>query len=453
MSSNTVSAAHQKGFHATLRSVTVITVLLAIVTGCAPSTTKLLAPAPNLYAEGAGRQYPADSVPTGFRRTITEILYVTDRRPEIGPDGTLERYTAQRSDSMAFGVSLVEYGELEDWPALLTRTQTANARELTRLDPVFLQEIVRFPATPMPFSEDRGRLQARPDLAATYHAQADAMRREITQRLRKHDLDRVTVFTHGFKNEFEDGLGTLANLWHYTGRQSLPLAYSWPTGDPGLLSYFRDVLSGEFTVFHAKETLRILASIPDVRQIDIVSHSRGSAVMSAALRELLIEARALGRDPRQVMKTGVLIMAAPDIDLGVARQRLVAERFGQAFEQINVYTNPGDQALGLSGLIGRIARLGTLRAQDEEAAEFARLARLGNVSFIMVEGVQSPLGHSYFRENPAVMSDIILTLATREMPGSEFRPLIPEMPNVWRLSPGYPDFLPGNIETVFEGRR
>jgi esterase/lipase superfamily enzyme len=409
----------------------------------------MLAPVPNLYSEGAARSYPASAVPEGFRRTTTEILYVTDRRPELDESGNIASYSAKRSDSMSFGVSLVEYGVLNDWTELVSRTSVAQARGLDRLDPVYMQEIARFPATPMPFKAGGGRLQARADLAARYDKKADLMREEVAKRLRTHGLDRVTVYVHGFKNAFEDSIGTLANLWHYTGRQSLPISYSWPAGNAGLFAYFEDVQAGKFTVFHAKEMLRILASIPEVRTIDIVAHSRGAVVMTDALRELLIEARASGGDPHEIMKTGVLILAAADLDLGVARQRLVAERFAQAFEQINVYTNPSDRALKLSSVIGKIARLGALRASDPEAAEFARLAQLGNVNFIVVDAARGQIGHSYFRKNPAVMSDMVLTLAGRERPGTVYRPLEQQMTNVWRLPAGYPENLPDNLSSLW----
>ncbi len=90
-------------------------------------------------------------MPKGLRRTLTEILYVTDRNAEIDADGDLSGYGSGRSHSMAFGVSLVEYGGLETWDELILRTHEGDARALTRLDPVYLEEFTRFPATPLPF--------------------------------------------------------------------------------------------------------------------------------------------------------------------------------------------------------------------------------------------------------------------------------------------------------------
>ena len=89
----------------------------------------------------------------------------------------------------------------------------------------------------------------------------------------------------------------------------------------------------------------MLSQIPELGQIDIVAHSRGSDVVTTALRELIIEARGAGIHPKLALKTGTFIMAAPDIDIDIVRQRLQAERFAEAFEQINLYINPADRAL------------------------------------------------------------------------------------------------------------
>ncbi|WP_371225902.1 alpha/beta hydrolase [Roseovarius sp. 2305UL8-3] len=403
------------------------------------STTGILAPAPNLYKSGTDDIYPAEDVPKGLRRTLTEILYVTDRGPVMDTDGVLTGYGSGRSDSMAFGVSLVEYGELETWNELVLRTHEGDSRALTRLDPVYLEEFSRFPATPLPMGRAGGRLLTTEEAARSYQASAQVMREELGARLRNHGLNRMLVYIHGFNNEFDDSVGTLANVWHYAGRRSLPISYSWPAGNGGLLGYFRDSESGDYSVFHVKEFLRALASIPEIDKIDIVAHSRGSAVMTDALRELIIEARARGQDPQVALKTGMLVLAAADLDIGVVEQRLVAERFSDGFEQINIYANPDDGALRLSRIIGNFDRLGSLGSNTATSKEFSNLVDTDNVNIIIVKDPGSGLGHSYFRENPAVMSDIVLALRTRERPGTAYRPLEQLGENVWELHSNYPD--------------
>lgn len=420
---------------------------LSLVLCACTNTSVLLAPPPNLYTFETGAEYPATAVPETLRRTRSEILYVTDRNPNLDASGVVTGYGDRRSDQMAFGVTLVEYGAVESWDDLVTRTQSAAGSVSTRLDPVYTEEIVRFPATPLPYQAGAGRLQASPEAQKAYTESVTTMQQEISTRLRRTGLDRVMVYVHGFNNEFDDAVGTLANIWHYTGRQSLPVMYSWPAGSDGPLAYFRDLESGEFSVFHVKEFMRALSGVPGLDRIDIVAHSRGTAVMTTALRELLIEARTQGGNPRARMKTGILVLAAADLDLGVVRQRLVAERFADGFEQINIYVNPDDGVLELSRIIGRVSRLGNVNPSELSERERADLASADNVSVIIVEGGSTQLGHGYFRENPAVLSDIVLALRTRAAAGSVFRPLEPVVQNIYTLHQDYPaEALPENLD-------
>ena len=128
----------------------------------------------------------------------------------------------------------------------------------------------------------------------------------------------------------------------------VPMLYSWPSGSDGLFGYLTDRESGEFTIFHLKQFLRVLASTPGLRRIHIVAHSRGAAVAFTALREMIIEDRARGLDPVESLKIENLILAAPDVSFDIVGQRLVAERFGLAFGRLTVYINQSDDALKLA---------------------------------------------------------------------------------------------------------
>ena len=74
------------------------------------------------------------------------------------------------------------------------------------------------------------------------------------------------------------------------------------------------------------------------------------------MRELLIEHRRT-EDLKKYFKIANLILAAPDLDYGVVRQRLLAEQFGTAFGQITVYTTSGDKALSLSQFFCAVSAL------------------------------------------------------------------------------------------------
>ncbi len=429
------------------RSLLLAGVLMLSACGIPSSFSTSLAPAPNLYTFETGIDFPADQVAPGLRSTEGDILYVTNRN--VAAEGEAwQSYGADRSKSMAFGVAGVDYGNLSSWDELVTRTQTSGLQTTTRLTRTDTQELSRFPAIPLPYEPGGGRLQTTAEANAAYEARSATMRAELSRRMRANGQSRALVYIHGVNSEFDHAVTTLATIWHYAGRQSLPVVYSWPAGNAGLLGYFRDSEAGSFSVFHVKEFLRLLASVPEVKDIDIVAHSRGNDVMIEALRELIIEARASGKDPKQALKMGMLVMAAADIDVGVMRQRMVAERFGQAFEQISIYTNPDDRALRLSGIIGRVTRIGSRDVDSFTPEDLASFARIGTVNTIMVDQAGGRYGHSYFRENPAVLSDIVLALRSRALPGSPYRPLENVLNSVvWRLHPNYPaDPLPVELD-------
>jgi esterase/lipase superfamily enzyme len=246
------------------------------------------------------------------------------------------------------------------------------------------------------------------------------------------------IFVHGFNNELQDGITTTAGLWHYAGRIGVPISYSWPAGNPGLTAYFKDRESGEFSTYHFKEFLRALAAIPELQKITIVAHSRGADLVTTGLRELVIFERGAGRDARKSLKIDSLILAAADLDFGVVQQRLEAEGTADAARMVNVYLNPHDGALGFAQLLATGQRIGRLSPDDFTEDDWRKQGEMGNVHFINVEAAGGQLGHVYFRDNPAVLSDIILTLRTGALPGEAERPLERVRGNFWSLHDNYP---------------
>lgn len=303
---------------------------------------------------------------------------------------------------------------------------------------------VRFEATPLPYARTDGALTHLQEALDVYDAQAARFQAVIADEIAQTGNRSLLVYVHGFNNDFEDSLTTLANLWHFAGRESVPVSFTWPAGNGiGPLGYFRDRDAGVFSVHHTKEFLRMLAEMPEVDSIDIIAHSRGTDVVTTALRELMIEARGAGIHPKLMLKTGTFIMAAPDLDVDIVRQRLQAERFSEAFEQINLYINPNDGALRLSAYLTQSVRLGALNNEDFAEGELQLLRKEGLVHFIRVENVRGGFGHAYFRDNPAVLSDVVLALRTRAFPGGTLRPLEQDGDGVWVLHPNYPlDRLP-----------
>jgi hypothetical protein len=415
-----------------LQRIVCVWVMVSVMAGCDQPIK--LAPAPTLYR--VGETFPADDVPAAYRSVDPAIFYVTDRQPEFA-DGRLVGYGYQRSNSMALGKARVRFGDIDSWPALVARSQSEATRN-HRLVTEGYEELVRFPDTPIPATRVGGVRVPEPAIAARYGDDTAALQRAIAAELRLASRSEVIIFVHGFNNDLQDGITTTASLWHYAGRIGVPISYSWPAGNPGLTAYFKDRESGEFSTYHFKEFLRAIAAIPELDKITIVAHSRGADLVTTGLREMVIFERGAGRDARQTLKIDTLILAAPDLDFGVVQQRLAAEGTAAAVGQVNVYLNPRDGALGLAQALATGRRIGRLSADDFSEDDWQSLGDLGNVHFIDVEAAGDQLGHAYFRDNPAVLSDIILTLRTGAFPGDAVRPLERVRGNFWSMHDNYP---------------
>src|SRR5262249_27022802 len=84
----------------------VLLVLPALLTGC--SETPQLMPTPNLYVRGGFD--PFADVPPALQSNSVDVIYVTDRKPETS-DPNNPKYGYERSRSIAFGLTHVEFGQ------------------------------------------------------------------------------------------------------------------------------------------------------------------------------------------------------------------------------------------------------------------------------------------------------------------------------------------------------
>ncbi|MGR3461682.1 MAG: alpha/beta hydrolase [Roseovarius sp.] len=347
------------------------------------------------------------------------VHFVSDREVET-TDAATQRFTARRDPAMRYGVALVEMRG--DRPRLRA-----------------VRERVRFPSTPLPFAIEAGQIVTEPAAARAQAESEAAMRTALARALRETGRRDILLYVHGFNSRFDDTMETLARVWQATQETTVPVAFSWPAGNTGAFAYFKDRESGEFAIFHLKQTLRILAGVPGLRRIHVVAHSRGSEVVTTALREMVIAERAAGRDPRRALKIENLILAAPDLDFSIARQRLIAERFGPAFGRITVYINPGDGALGLAQMLLAGVRFGRISYGELGPAEREIFTSVRNVHFINVSSVTGQSSHNYFRSNPDVLHDMAEVIVSGAAPDDPARNLSPDEGNFWRLEQERPE--------------
>lgn len=426
------------------RHLAFLFVVVSVITaGCAEKPQ--LMPTPNVYADGI--RDPLPDVPEVYQTNTVDVLYLTDRKPEKDSTRDHMKYGFERSRSLAMGISTVQIGENVSWDELVKASKTSKRQTKLPLSLVKTTELVRFPATPktlveIPSAPER---EAHPSttptaLEVTIEDDKHIGRQELQRRLALSPRKDVYVFIHGYNNTFEDAVETIGQLWHFLGRQGVPIAYSWPAGHGGLLrGYTYDRESSEFTVYHLKEVLRAIASIPEVQNVHIIAHSRGTDVASTALRELHLEYIGANKNTREQLKLATLVLAAPDMDVDVVMQRLVTARLGRVPGHFALYVCAKDEALGISNwLFSGAARLGKLHPDIFTPEELEAMRKIKTAQIIDARITDpGPYGHSYFHANPAVSSDLMLLIRYGLSPGPE-RPLELDPHGFWYLEDNYP---------------
>jgi len=372
--------------------------------------------------------------------TQVELIYFTDRAPKRDDAGKLH-YGWERSNSISVGTTVIDLGQNATWQELVEASRTRTRIGKFELRMVSVSEFTRLPPSPYPYRIVDGKVVEDSAVLAARDASVALIRQEVARRLALTPRKDVFIYIHGYHNTFEDAAFAFAELWHFLGREGLPIIYTWPAGYPGIFGYTYDRESSEFTVFHLKQVIKFISGLPEVENIHLIAHSRGTDVALSAFRELVLWARGGGISARKKFKIKNMILAAPDLDLQVVSQRIAAERLGHEIGQTTLYSSPEDKAIGIAESLfaSPRGRLGTVALNKLTASEQALVkSNSARITVVNFQGESKGFGHSYFRTNPAVSSDIALLLRYGFKAGSAGRPLEHVGLSFWKIPPGYP---------------
>ena len=250
--------------------------------------------------------------------------------------------------------------------------------------------------------------------------------RQVRVRAQKSERKELLVFIHGFNVSFEDAVRRTAQLAYDLGLDGVPIAFTWPShhlsGPADLLfsslpeslpllepimrtDYMAAEEDADRAAFALKELLNQLLLRSGATTINLISHGLGGRVLSRALHE--IDAPEYNA---KVMFREVMI-TAPDIDVELFKQLLVAFRFRAA--RITLYASSRDRILGFSRAIhGGHPRAG------ESGANVVIAPGLDTVDVSLVDtGLD---GHSYYGDNRSVISDMFYLLRSGLPPKLRF---------------------------------
>jgi len=427
------------------RSIPLVLAFGAAAIGCA--STRPLMPTPALYRD-QGEEALFRNTPAARRTPDVELLYITDRAPETEPGSPLS-YGQERAHSVAYGSAVVELGPNHDWSTVVQQSQLAERTQDLNLELGAVQELGRFPEEPYAV-ESTASGPARSATVVRQHAETRAaFQADLQRRLEEAPSREVILYVHGFNETFARASFTTAELCHFLGREHVCAYFTWPASSSGniLTSFTTTTESARFAESHLVKTIRWIARTPGVEGIHLLAHSRGSALLLDALRDLVKEAFVYGVAPASHLKLVNVILVAPDIDEDVAIQKFevfvsdpdVLAHWPSQLDpptlsgRFTVYSSPQDRALRVSRMLFRSrARTGQLSADEAPLEEQQRLEKWEKFDLILYQGLRTDLfGHAYFVTNPRVSSDLIELLRYGTKPGEPGRSLEQIGPVLW----------------------
>ena len=400
-------------------------------------------PAPVIYSNGVEQAF-SDRLPEELKTPNMPILYATDRVPTNAEPGKM-RYGIGRSRSLAMGEAIVGFGRGTTWQDLVDDAGVDTRDRPLKMSLQSVTEKVRSPDYPLRYLEAHRR--AGTDAAAL--AEEDRARAAFRQLLRRKlalaPRKELLICVHGFATKFDEALYTTGALWHFMGREFVPIAYSWPAGSGNLLrGYAYDRESGEQTMFHFKRFLKWLSRLPEVEGIHLIAHSRGADVTMTTLRELALESEARGEDLQRRYKVRNVVLAAPDVSGEIALQRLTDGGIQSISERWLTYSSGRDRAIGIAEYLFGDRRLGRLHLNKMEENERKALDDFAGFfgaadAVVKYRGkLGGNFGHEFHMADPVVSSDLVLAIRYDRDPGPEHgRPLEARGRLVWAVDEDY----------------
>lgn len=232
----------------------------------------------------------------------------------------------------------------------------------------------------------------------------DAFRAELASHIsgRIGNSRDVFIYVHGFNTRLEEARFRLAQIVADGGFTGVPILFAWQSKGE-LFAYESDKEAATASRDALQRLLMDVSQAPGVGRIQILAHSMGSWLTMEALREAAISGH-----PDLDGKLGSVMLAAPDIDLGVFRQQV--SRLDPS--RISVFVSRDDRALSLSSRIaGSRARLGAMDPSNpkDAAAIDAMGVRVYDLSMLSKGWV----GHDTYANAPDAVRQIGATLTKK----------------------------------------
>ncbi len=220
------------------------------------------------------------------------------------------------------------------------------------------------------------------------------------------ETGNVLVFVHGYNTLYEEAVYRLAQIVHDSGFKGTTVLFSWPSrGKPAL--YLADRDASTYSRDPLEMTLRQIAGIRSVREVNVLAHSMGTWLAAETLRQA-----AMKGDGDFGGKLGEVILASPDIGVGVFTTQLQA--IGRLKRPMTILVSGDDKVLALStALSGGVKRVGMVTADEARVVERAQQFNLRVIDLTQIDDGNSA-HHAKFAEAGVVLRALGRTLAVED---------------------------------------
>jgi esterase/lipase superfamily enzyme len=243
------------------------------------------------------------------------------------------------------------------------------------------------------------RLEFKPDpekhivLASIASMEEQAFLTAVADAVDESATREAFVFVHGYNVTFEDAARRTGQIAFDLNFVGAPILYSWPSNGR-VEDYTFDETNAQWAQDHFKRLMCLLAQHVKADKIHVIAHSMGNRVVCGALKELSLQAD-------NPVALSQIVLAAPDMDADTFKE--LAAMLGKLSKNVTLYQSSKDKALMASKRIHGNPRAGepVLVIQGMDTIDASSV----DTDF---------LGHGYFADTWALLSDIHALLANAE---------------------------------------
>lgn len=223
---------------------------------------------------------------------------------------------------------------------------------------------------------------------SNYNRVMSEVQSELSKAEARGDEKTLIAYVHGFNTSFEKAARRAGQLKYDLEFGGPFFFFSWPSKDSAF-GYTHAANLAEISYTAMTEFLKHLTD-QDADRIIIIAHSMGTRVFSHGLVDLAAQ------DPEAAEKITKVILAAPDIDARVFKERLLP-KMSFLKKPITIYASSNDVALFASTEVNGLPRIGEFTGNIE---------KLPNVVMVDASDVKSNLlNHTYFGDSVSVVDD------------------------------------------------